>query len=91
MGILMISAAVTDLRDRALHGLYGDSNAVIYLVFLIAHSKEVSLTPPISPILQCYISSALQSRGASPMGSALPILTWTLPGWPRLAYWHPGI
>ena len=53
-----LSAVATDTWYLSLLGLYGGFTAVVCSVFLISHSTEVSLTPPISPALQCHVSSA---------------------------------
>merc|ERR1719454_74697 len=49
----MVSGIITIVRYLALIGLYGGFTAVICSVFLISHPTDVSLTPPISPAMQC--------------------------------------
>merc|ERR1719310_244682 len=40
--------------------LYGGFTAVIYSVFVIEHPTDVSLTPPISPAMQCVMNLTVQ-------------------------------
>merc|ERR1719321_1377310 len=56
----MVSAVITVIRYLALLGLYGGFTAVICSVFLISHPTDVSLTPPISPAMQCVMNLTLQ-------------------------------
>merc|ERR1719271_425613 len=53
----MIIAAV---RWVCLLALYGGFTAVIYSVFVIEHPTDVSLTPPISPAMQCVMNLTVQ-------------------------------
>merc|ERR1719311_756446 len=56
----MVSAVITVIRYLALLGLYGGFTAVICSVFLISHPTDYSLTPPISPAMQCVMNLTLQ-------------------------------
>ena len=60
----------------SLPGLYGGFTAVVGSVLLISHSAEASLTPPISPALQCHVISApADARSlAHGLGSSSPDL-----------------
>merc|ERR1719453_2867476 len=53
----MVVAAV---RWICLLALYGGFTAVIYSVFVIEHPTDVSLTPPISPAMQCVMNLTVQ-------------------------------
>merc|ERR1719198_1388960 len=55
-----IAAIITGIRYLALLGLYGGFTAVICSIFLITHPTDVSLTPPISPAMQCVMNLTLQ-------------------------------
>merc|ERR1719198_1706873 len=55
-----LAAVITGIRYLALLGLYGGFTAVICSVFLITHPTDVSLTPPISPAMQCVMNLTLQ-------------------------------
>jgi len=48
------------IRWICLIGLYGGFSAVIYSVFVIEHPTDVSLTPPISPAMQCVMNLTVQ-------------------------------
>merc|ERR1719272_2722222 len=51
-----IGMVMTAVRYVALFALYGGFSAVIVSVFIIEHPKDVSLTPPISPAMQCVMN-----------------------------------
>jgi hypothetical protein len=51
---------ITGLRWICLLALYGGFTAVIYSVFVIEHPTDVSLTPPISPAMQCVMNLTVQ-------------------------------
>merc|ERR1719487_3222351 len=55
-----VAIVFTVVRYLALLGLYGGFTAVIVSVFLISHPTDVSLTPPISPAMQCVMNLTLQ-------------------------------
>merc|ERR1719261_1105467 len=55
--VMMIVVAV---RWICLLALYGGFVAVIYSVFVIEHPTDVSLTPPISPAMQCVMNLTVQ-------------------------------
>merc|ERR1719207_435975 len=55
-----VAIVFTVVRYLALLALYGGFSAVIVSVFLISHSTDVSLTPPISPAMQCVMNLTLQ-------------------------------
>merc|ERR1719230_468951 len=55
-----VSIIFTATRYVALLVLYVGVAAVIASVFLISHPTDVSLTPPISPALQCVMNLTLQ-------------------------------
>merc|ERR1719160_726320 len=48
------------VRWICLLALYGGFSAVIYSVFVIEHPTDVSLTPPISPAMQCVMNLTIQ-------------------------------
>merc|ERR550537_2079549 len=48
------------VRWICLLALYGGFTAVIYSVFVIEHPTDVSLTPPISPAMQCVMNLTVQ-------------------------------
>jgi len=51
---------MTAVRWIALIALYGGFSAVIVSVFIIEHPQDVSLTPPISPAMQCVMNLTVQ-------------------------------
>merc|ERR1719316_2336307 len=55
-----IAMAVTAVRYVLLFALYGGFTAVIVSVFIIEHPTDVSLTPPISPAMQCVMNLTVQ-------------------------------
>merc|ERR1719420_2883897 len=55
LGIVM-----TVIRYVCLLALYAGFTAVMVSVFLIEHPKDVSLTPPISPAMQCVMNLTVQ-------------------------------
>jgi len=55
LGIVM-----TVVRYVCLVALYGGFTAVMISVFVIEHPKDVSLTPPISPAMQCVMNLTCQ-------------------------------
>merc|ERR1719301_74286 len=55
-----LAGVITGIRYLALLALYGGFTAVIYSIFLISHPTDVSLTPPISPAMQCVMNLTLQ-------------------------------
>merc|ERR1719353_1918598 len=55
-----VAIVFTVVRYLALLALYGGFSAVIVSVFLISHPTDVSLTPPISPAMQCVMNLTLQ-------------------------------
>merc|ERR1719263_75864 len=55
-----IAGVITAIRYLALLALYGGFTAVICSIFLISHPTDVSLTPPISPAMQCVMNLTLQ-------------------------------
>merc|ERR1719197_1681783 len=55
-----VAGVITAIRYLALLALYGGFTAVICSVFLISHPTDVSLTPPISPAMQCVMNLTLQ-------------------------------
>jgi len=55
LGIVM-----TVIRYCALLALYAGFTAVMVSVFIIEHPKDVSLTPPISPAMQCVMNLTVQ-------------------------------
>jgi len=55
-----IGAVMTVIRYVALFALYGGFTAVMVSVFLIEHPTDVSLTPPISPAMQCVMNLTCQ-------------------------------
>jgi len=56
----VIGMIVTAVRWICLLALYGGFTAVIYSVFVIEHPTDVSLTPPISPAMQCVMNLTVQ-------------------------------
>merc|ERR1719194_308297 len=55
-----LAGVITGIRYLALLGLYGGFTAVICSIFLISHPTDISLTPPISPAMQCVMNLTLQ-------------------------------
>merc|ERR1719265_1691884 len=55
-----LGVVMTVVRYVCLAALYGGFTAVMVSVFLIEHPKDVSLTPPISPAMQCVMCLAVQ-------------------------------
>merc|ERR1719454_1681120 len=55
-----IAGVITAIRYLALLALYGGFTAVICSIFLITHPTDISLTPPISPAMQCVMNLTLQ-------------------------------
>jgi len=55
-----LAGVITGIRYLALLALYGGFTAVICSIFLISHPTDVSLTPPISPAMQCVMNLTLQ-------------------------------
>merc|ERR1719272_2370535 len=55
-----IGIVMTVIRYIALFALYGGFTAVMVSVFIIEHPTEVSLTPPISPAMQCVMNLTVQ-------------------------------
>merc|ERR1719337_161821 len=55
-----LAGIITGIRYLALLGLYGGFTAVICSIFLISHPTDISLTPPISPAMQCVMNLTLQ-------------------------------
>jgi hypothetical protein len=51
---------VTAIRYVLLFALYGGFTAVMVSVFIIEHPKDVSLTPAISPAMQCVMNLTAQ-------------------------------
>lgn len=51
---------ISVVRWICLIALYGGFSAVIYSVFVIEHPTDVSLTPPISPAMQCVMNLTVQ-------------------------------
>merc|ERR1719183_2306662 len=56
----ILAGVITAIRYLALLGLYGGFTAVICSIFLISHPTDISLTPPISPAMQCVMNLTLQ-------------------------------
>merc|ERR1719146_266230 len=56
----MIGNIILVVRWVCLLALYGGFSAVIYSVFVIEHPTDVSLTPPISPAMQCVMNLTVQ-------------------------------
>jgi hypothetical protein len=56
----MVGNIVMAIRWICLLALYGGFTAVIYSVFVIEHPTDVSLTPPISPAMQCVMNLTVQ-------------------------------
>merc|ERR1719158_1302724 len=55
-----VAMVMTAVRWVALLALYGGFSAVIVSVFIIEHPTDVSLTPPISPAMQCVMNLTVQ-------------------------------
>jgi hypothetical protein len=55
-----VGMIIMAVRWVALLALYGGFTAVIYSVFVIEHPTDVSLTPPISPAMQCVMNLTVQ-------------------------------
>merc|ERR1719388_39886 len=55
-----IGIMIQAVRWICLIALYAGFSAVIYSVFVIEHPTDVSLTPPISPAMQCTMNLTLQ-------------------------------
>jgi len=55
-----VGMVITAIRYLALLALYGGFTAVMVSVFLITHPTDVSLTPPISPAMQCVMNLTVQ-------------------------------
>jgi len=55
-----VGLIVMAIRWVCLIALYGGFVAVIYSIFTIEHPTDVSLTPPISPAMQCTMNLTLQ-------------------------------
>merc|ERR1719162_2125839 len=55
-----VGIIVMAIRWICLIALYGGFTAVIYSIFVIEHPTDVSLTPPISPAMQCTINLTVQ-------------------------------
>merc|ERR1719399_1901128 len=55
-----IGMVIVAIRWICLLALYGGFSAVIYSVFVIEHPTDVSLTPPISPAMQCVMNLTVQ-------------------------------
>jgi hypothetical protein len=55
-----LAIAMTVVRYVLLLALYGGFTAVIVSVFIIEHPTDVSLTPPISPAMQCVMNLTAQ-------------------------------
>merc|ERR1719345_672629 len=55
-----IGIMMTVIRYIALIAMYGGFTAVIVSVFIIEHPEDVSLTPPISPAMQCVMNLTVQ-------------------------------
>merc|ERR1719409_516695 len=56
----MVGHVVMAIRWICLLALYGGFTAVIVSVFIIEHPTDVSLTPPISPAMQCVMNLTAQ-------------------------------
>jgi len=55
-----LAMIISAVRWICLVALYGGFSAVIYSVFVIEHPTDVSLTPPISPAMQCVMNLTVQ-------------------------------
>merc|ERR1719420_1390150 len=55
-----LAIAMTVVRYVLRLALYGGFTAVIVSVFIIEHPTDVSLTPPISPAMQCVMNLTVQ-------------------------------
>merc|ERR1719321_789370 len=55
-----IGIIISVIRWICLLALYGGFSAVIVSVFVIEHPTDVSLTPPISPAMQCVMNLTVQ-------------------------------
>merc|ERR1719324_2110071 len=56
----IIALIIQVIRWICLLALYAGFTAVIYSVFVIEHPTDVSLTPPISPAMQCVMNLTVQ-------------------------------
>merc|ERR1719388_180077 len=56
----ILAMIIAIVRWVCLLALYGGFTAVIYSVFVIEHPTDVSLTPPISPAMQCVMNLTVQ-------------------------------
>merc|ERR1719388_447693 len=56
----ILAMIIAIVRWICLLALYGGFSAVIYSVFVIEHPTDVSLTPPISPAMQCVMNLTVQ-------------------------------
>lgn len=56
----ILGIVMTVIRYCALLALYGGFTAVMVSVFIIEHPKDVALTPPISPAMQCVMNLTVQ-------------------------------
>merc|ERR1719262_1430472 len=56
----VVAMAIIAIRWVCLLALYGGFTAVIYSIFVIEHPTDVSLTPPISPAMQCVMNLTVQ-------------------------------
>jgi len=56
----VVGMIISAVRWICLLALYGGFSAVIYSVFVIEHPTDVSLTPPISPAMQCVMNLTVQ-------------------------------
>merc|ERR1719160_816401 len=55
-----MNTLMTVIRYIALMALYGGFTAIIVSVFIIEHPTDKSLTPPISPAMQCVMNLTVQ-------------------------------
>merc|ERR1719428_1375099 len=55
-----VAMIIVAVRWVCLLALYAGFTAVIYSVFVIEHPTDVSLTPPISPAMQCVMNLTVQ-------------------------------
>lgn len=60
VGNTTAAKVVTAIRYVALVALYLGFTAVIVSVFLITHPTDITLTPPISPAMQCVMNLTIQ-------------------------------
>jgi len=56
----VVAMSIIAIRWVCLLALYAGFTAVIYSVFVIEHPTDVSLTPPISPAMQCVMNLTVQ-------------------------------